>query len=92
MAKRDIFKELLSAADLAELRKQLSEVKISELDEKQLEQIRKELSELDFSEDDKKRLAELQTELEKMEFPKEDFERLQFELSLFESDLDFLLF
>ena len=91
MEKKDIFKELLSAADIAELRKQLSEVKLSELDDKQLEQMREKLSEFMLSEDDEKRLAEMQTELDKLEFPKQDFQRLQFELSLFESDLDFLL-
>lgn len=48
-------------------------------DEKRFEELEKELERLDFTEEDKRRLSELEQEMK------------QFELSLLDSDLAFLL-
>ena len=62
-----------------DLEQQLSEIRFTAQDEKRLAELKAECSRLDFTDVDKKRLSELEQEMK------------QFELSLLDSDLAFLL-
>lgn len=84
MAKKDMF----SDADFSDIEKQLSELHFTEQDEQQFEQMRKELAEFTFPEQDFQLLEQELSELKDFDFELFD----DFELFLFDSDLDFLLF